>query len=152
MPYWFDGNNLIGHDAARARSETDTRRAFLEYLSSLACARRIRFLVFFDGDDADRRTPPRGVEVRYSAPLSADEAILRRLAGVRRPGEVIVVTNDGELRGRCRAAGARVFRWDEFASRSRAVPPAGDAAEPAPAAGDLADWSRYFGLDETELD
>ena len=81
MPYWFDGNNLIGQSAAAAKSDAGVRRAFLSTLSSLHRSGGGRFLVYFDGDDPDRSAAPPGVAVRYSAPVSADEAILRRLTG-----------------------------------------------------------------------
>ena len=45
------------------------------------------FTVFFDGDDPGAGVPPKGVRVRFSAPLSTDDAILRQAEGVRAPGE-----------------------------------------------------------------
>ncbi len=118
MPYWFDGNNLIGLTAQRARTERETRKQFLAYLSSCAKMRGGRFLVYFDGDDPDRAVPPAGVRVRYSAPLSTDDAIIRDLAGCRAPAEVIVVTNDRSLASRSRDAGAKTLDWREFAAKA----------------------------------
>ena len=119
MPYWLDGNNLIGQPARKAQKDPQTRAEFLLLLSNLACSRGGRFLVFFDGDDPDRRMPPRGVQVRYSAPMSADEAILGRLRELQTPSEVIVVSNDSELRARCQNAGAKTLTWGEFTERAR---------------------------------
>ena len=124
MPYWFDGNNLIGLSAAGARADRSSRAAFLSALSGWRAGGGGRFMVWFDGDDpADMRLPP-GVAVRYSAPESADAAICRRLREIEHPGEVIVVTNDRELLSRCKNAGAMVLDWNSFAQKMQARSPA----------------------------
>ncbi len=109
MPYFFDGNNIIGLSAERARSDPQTRRAFLELLSRWSSSRAGRFIVFFDGDAPNRSMPPRGVRVRYSAPLPSDDAILREIEGSCLPSGIIVVTNDRSLGSRCRGAGTKVM-------------------------------------------
>jgi predicted RNA-binding protein with PIN domain len=114
MPYWFDGNNLIGQSAAVSRKDRNTRKAFLETLSAYQKSGGGRFLVYFDGDDPADLSTPTGITVRYSAPESADIVILRRLKEIQRTSEVIVITNDLELASRCRHAGAsslkRIYR------------------------------------------
>jgi len=165
MPYWFDGNNLIGLSADAARADRRSRMAFLSALSGWRGAGGGRFLVWFDGDDpADMPTPP-GVAVRYSAPGSADAAICRRLHEIERPGEVIVVTNDRELSSRCRNAGANVLDWHRFALKmqSRSAAPAAkntrrrrpgetrqinQAQGDASTAVDVDDWLRFFEIAE----
>ena len=148
MPYLFDGNNLIGLSAERARTDRQTRRGFLSALSGYVRTRGGRFTVIYDGDDPDRSIPPPGVQVHYSAPLSADEAIIRRLQEVRTPAEVIVVTNDRSLQAACRTAGARVLDWKGFLSRMKPrvqerkhIPNQEDNV-------DMEEWLRYFGIDE----
>ncbi len=152
MPYWFDGNNLIGQTAAQTRADRQARLAFLERLSEYSTARGGRFVVFFDGDDPDRSMPPRGVQVRFSAPLSTDDRILQTLAGMQNPREIIVVTNDNALRGRCRDAGARTMGWGEFdAIKSKRQGPArGRAQKEDPVKVD--EWARFLGLDKDSLD
>lgn len=151
MPYWFDGNNLIGQSAAAARQDPQTRKSFLALLSSYANTGGGRFLVFFDGDDSERAMPPRGVRVRYSAPLSTDDAILQAAEGSKCPAEVIVVTNDRGLAGRCRCTGAKAMDWREFtekmAVRSRRAPDASSKEDKV----DVKEWSQYFGLDPDKL-
>jgi hypothetical protein len=151
MPYWFDGNNLIGQASARAREDPATRRAFLSFLSGCAGPGR-HMVVFFDGDDPDRAMPPRGVQVRYSCPLSADDAILRRLREVRTPREVIVVSNDNRLRSQCRDAGAKTLSWAEFTSRVKPESPAPAKTGPKDGPVRVDEWVRYFGLDEKKLE
>jgi hypothetical protein len=151
MPYWFDGNNLIGQSAAAAQANSRIRRAFLSLLSSYRKSGGGRFLVYFDGDDPDRTVAPPGVAVRYSAPLSADETIIRRLREIQFASEVTVVTNDRELINRCRNAGARTLDWRQFTSkmksRSGSTRTAGDSQESV----DVDDWIRYFGLDRSSI-
>jgi len=150
MPYWFDGNNLIGQSAASSQAHPRIRREFLSTLNGYYKSGGGRFLVYFDGDDPGHAMPPPGVRIRYSAPVSADDAIIRRLHEIRRPGEVIVVTNDFDLQNRCRNAGSKVMSWPQFASRrqSRKLQPTGgqDLEEPV----DVEDWMDYFGLDESK--
>ena len=151
MPYWFDGNNLIGQTAARARTDRETCLAFLRLLSSYATGRGGRFVVFFDGDDPDRSAPPRGVQVRFSAPISTDDAILLRLAGLKNPGDVIVVTNDLGLRTRCRDAGAKTMGWSDFSSMMNKAPKVARRRDEAETPVNVDEWARYFGLDRDSL-
>ena len=175
MPYWFDGNNLIGLSAAGAHADRPSRAAFLSALSDWRGAGGGRFLVWFDGDDPADIRPPSGVAVRYSAPESADDAICRRLREIERPGEVIVVTNDFELSSRCRNAGARVLDWSRFTLKMQTL----SATPRRPAQSmtkngrvrrtgavrqehrttrdisetvdvDVDDWLRFFGINETK--
>jgi predicted RNA-binding protein with PIN domain len=155
MPYWFDGNNLMGQSAAAARKDRSTRREFLSALRDYRKSGSGRFFVFFDGDDPGLSAAPPGVSVRYSAPESADAVIIRRLREIQRPSEVIVVTNDHELSTRCRAEGAKTLNWQQFSSKkqsritavSRGTPPQRtEDHDPV----DVDEWLNYFGLDEPE--
>ena len=145
MPYWFDGNSLVGRSAARLRSDRRTRQGFLEMLAGLHAARGGAFEVFFDGDDPDRARPPRGVRIRYCAPFSADDFIVQRLAEIRTPAEVTVVTNDRDLAHRCRDAGARTADWSGFTGKIRFRRDAGGKEEPV----DVEDWARFLGIDDS---
>ena len=146
MPYWFDGNNLIGQSAAAAKADSQVREAFLTALSSYHRSGGGRFLVFFDGDDPGRSASPPGVTIRYSAPESTDEVILRRLQEIQRPSEVIVVTNDRQLMDRCRAAGAAALDWRHFISKMQSRPVVPRTQGKAQEHVDVEDWMRYFGL------
>ena len=151
MPYWFDGNNLIGRSAAAAKSDAGTRRAFLSTLSSLHRSGGGRFLVYFDGDDPDRAAMPPGISVRYSAPYSADEAMSRQLREIQHPAEIIIVTNDRQLMTQCRNEGAKTMTWPEFTAKMQtrsAVRPKKNAPEKPV---DVDEWIDFFGLDKTKI-
>jgi predicted RNA-binding protein with PIN domain len=151
MPYWFDGNNLIGQSAADARRERAPRRALLELLSQFSSRRGGRFVVFFDGDDPDRAAPPGRLQVRYSAPLSTDDAILKRLDENRVPSEVIIVTDDRSLAWRCRERGAKSIGWREFLSRMRTNPAGAQGPAKEEEKISIDEWIRYFGFDEKKM-
>lgn len=151
MPYWFDGNNLIGKSAAAAAADSAPQRAFLELLSQYSRSGGGRFLVFFDGDELERRMPPKGIRVRFSAPESADRAILNALSNASSPHEVIVVTNDRALSARCRDAGARTLTWGQFMQKRR--PPLKASRDRSEADRvDVGEWAEFFGLDPTDLE
>lgn len=147
MPYWFDGNNLIGQSVAAARADSSLRRAFLSDLVRYHRMGGGRFVVYFDGDDPDRSASPPGVAVRYSAPVSTDEAILRNLRDQANPAEIIVVTNDRELASRCRSEGATVLNWQNFSAKmkTRRSPARSKTGNPSERV-DVDEWLRYFGL------
>ncbi len=154
MPYFRDGNNLM-HDsvlaaliaAERARSERRTRLAFLDLLSRIASSRGGRFVVYFDGDDPDRSPPPRGVRVRFSAPLASDTAIVRDIESSRFPSEIIVVTNDRTLAARCRDAGSRAMSWREFTRRAARSAPRAHGRPQEEEKIDVGEWASFFGFD-----
>ena len=146
MPYWFDGNNLIGLSASATRQQPDLLRAFLSKLAEYHRAGGGRFLVYFDGDDPGRSSPPPGVRALYAAPVSADDAIVERLRGIHHPAEVIVVTNDRQLQSRCRSAGAKVLGWQQFTAKmlSRMRQRGTDSRQEV----DVQEWMEYFGIED----
>ena len=150
MPYWFDGNNLIGQSAAAAKADSGTRKKFLSALSSFHRSGGGRFTVYFDGDDPDRAALPPGVAVRYSAPQSTDDAILYRLREIRHPAEVIVVTNDRALMLHTRNQGAKAMTWREFTLRMQSRSARGSSPTPREAPVNVDEWIEYFGLNRTK--
>lgn len=148
MPYWFDGNNLIGQSAAAARTDSRALKAFLSALFSYHRSGGGKFLVYFDGDDPNRSASPPGVSIRFSAPMSTDEAIIQRLREARQPSEIIVVTNDRELSMRCRNEGASVLSWSEFTTKMQSRRVRGSGHSNPQERVDVEDWMRYFGLEK----
>ena len=152
MPYWFDGNNLIGQSAAIAAANPQARKAFLSTLCDVHKSGGGRFIVYFDGDDPGDAPSLTGVAVRFSAPLSADEAICRRLRESQNPSEIIIVTNDQALALRCRNADASVVNWQSFESKMRNRKVQRSAKNNSGESIDVDEWARYFGLKKCELE
>jgi hypothetical protein len=155
MPYWFDGNNLIGQSVSSVKADSRTLQAFLSTLSAYRKSGGGRFLVFFDGDDLGKGSTPPGIAVRYSAPLSCDDAIVSLLREIQHPDEVIIVTNDRHLVHRCCDEGASALDWQKFANRMNSRISHGSRQHPSQKAQDMRvdveDWAQYFGLDKKEI-
>ena len=148
MPYWFDGNNLIGQPVAVSSQQPQVLKSFLATLSGYRKSGGGRFLVYFDGDGFDRSMPPAGIRIRYSAPLSADDAIAESLHAIRRPSEVIVVTNDLQLQSRCRDAGAKVMNWQQFVSKMNARRNRQQMHSEQTV--NVDEWMEYFGIEDSD--
>ena len=111
MPYFLDGNNLIGLARKKPRPGDDDRQALVAELSSRLRSRRATVRLFFDGEG---RAASYGSLTVSGAGGSADEAILRELGKSSDPGQVIVVTADRELGRRVRDAGAKTMAPSDF--------------------------------------
>ncbi len=87
---------------------------------------------------------------RYSAPQSADDAILQRLREMRNASEIIVVTDDHQLMTRCRNEGATVLTWSDFTQKmqSRRVLSSKQVDRQEPV--NVDDWIRYFGFENNK--
>ncbi|MEO8430887.1 MAG: NYN domain-containing protein [Acidobacteriota bacterium] len=141
MPYFLDGNNLIGLARRTSRPAEEDRAALLAEVSERLRGRRASVRIFFDGP-AGKTLTLGGLSVK-DAGGSADEAILREVRAARDPGEISVVTADRELTRRARAAGAKTLSPPEFWERFRAVA-AGAPAPGKPERVDVSEWLDYF--------
>lgn len=143
MSYLIDGSNL-GGQAGGARGARDAS-AVIRWLLPWA-RRRSGVVVFFDG-------PPPGdiaarygaLEVRFTAPLTADQAILRALGKGAR--SKIVVTADQALARACRDLGARVESAATLLGRTEKTHQrlAEEGEKPTPSGADQAYWKKVFG-------
>ena len=130
MTYIIDGHNLIGVMPDIKLGDPDDEVRLLERLRLYRSTREGHsILAFFDGSDLppnpaqvlgsrSHRLSSPGVEVRFSQPgETADDAIIAFLQSQTQPGQYAVITNDTELAGRARAAGASALRASDFAPR-----------------------------------
>lgn len=141
MPYFLDGNNLIGKARGSSRPSEDDRQALVSEVSERLRRTRARAVLFFDGP-GEKRTSLGSLSIREAGPSGADEAILREIGRAHAPGEITVVTQDRDLIRRVRDAGATALSVDEFWSRFGAgqrVSPREDASKV-----DVEDWVKYF--------
>ena len=114
MPYFLDGNNLIGLARRKARPGDDDRQALIAELNSRLRSTRATARLFFDGEG---RAASYGSLTVSGAGGSADDAILRELSKTSDPGQVIVVTADRELGRRVRDAGGKTMAPVDFWKR-----------------------------------
>lgn len=140
MPYFLDGNNLIGRARGRARPGTEDRDALVAELCDRLRRTRARIVLFFDGGVGGPSSLG-SLTIRASGPGSADDRILEEIARARAPAEITVVTADRDLARRARDAGARTISPDDFWKRFGA---ASSGAGPAGGPVDVEDWLGYF--------
>jgi YacP-like NYN domain len=141
VPYFLDGNNLIGRARGRARPGEEDRSALIAELCDRLRRTRAHAVLFFDGAQPAGATALGALSIRSSGRTSADELILLEISRASAPGEIVLVTADRELSRRARDAGAKTLRPDEFWDRFGTLagtPP----VETAPV--DVEEWMRYF--------
>ena len=105
-----DGHNAI-HGLRLAGAPIEALRTRLVNRVRAAAPRGAA--VFFDGHPGSGEfggTTDRGVTVRYAGDREADEAIVEHVREARRPGRIVVVTDDLELARRVEQVGASSMR------------------------------------------
>ncbi|MDQ6894790.1 MAG: NYN domain-containing protein [Acidobacteriota bacterium] len=138
MPYYLDGNNLIGLARRTARPGEDDRAALLSEIAARLRGNRSSIRVFFDGEG---RAASFGSLTVSGTGGSADEAIVREIGKAADPRQITVVTADRELARRTRDFGAKTMAPADFWSRF------GGSAAPErskPAQVDVDEWLDYF--------
>jgi predicted RNA-binding protein with PIN domain len=140
MPYFLDGNNLIGRARRTSRPTEADRAALVQEVAERLRRSKASAVLFFDG--AGERNSMLGSLSIRAAGGSADEAILRQIERARAPGEVVVVTADRDLSRRARDLGAKATSPDEFWRRVGAG--GGQAQNQKESAIDVEDWMKYF--------
>jgi predicted RNA-binding protein with PIN domain len=148
MPYLVDGNNLMRRG--------QTRKELLEELAQFAAAKKVRISVVFDG--APENNFPdgstfKGVKVFYSKYGSnADERIKKFIESSKERRTLFVITDDRALSDYVRRSSAKVIKCGEF--REKMTDITSQEAEQIHSEEvrpkELAEWMRYFGVDETD--
>lgn len=142
MPYFLDGNNLIGRARGRVRPGEDDRGALISELCERLRRTRARAVVFFDGHSAGGAHALGPLAIRFSGGASADDVILREISRAPAAKEITLVTADRDLSRRARDAGANAVSpevfWAKF-GKSRASP------DERPDRVDVDEWMDYFG-------
>jgi len=150
VPYFLDGNNLIGRVRRTARPSPEDRAALVAEIAGRLRQTRAKATIFFDGPAGERASSLGSLSVRVPSGGSADDAIVREIERAAAPGEAVVVTADRGLASRCRDAGAKVCSPDDFFARFGAAQPAPAGREGAGKV-DVEEWMRYFD-DESNRD
>jgi len=147
VPYFLDGNNLIGR-GGRDPSADEDRGALVRELCDRLRRTRARAVLFFDGVATPGATSFGDLAIRFSGSASADDAILREVSRAAAPAEIIVVTADRGLARRARDSGAKAMAPEEFWRRFGTAR-SGHAGGSSKV--DVDEWMRYFG-DERNRD
>jgi hypothetical protein len=130
VPYFLDGNNLIGLVRRKARPGKDDRAALVGEISERLRHTRSSVRLFFDGPSG-RQTSLGRLTVTDTGG-SADDAIVRELAAAA----------DRELSRRVRDCGGRTMPpdafWARFGASAASTPRDGQPAV------DVDEWIDYF--------
>jgi predicted RNA-binding protein with PIN domain len=117
--YIIDGYNLIKHSEFRRpdKKSRDDRLALLEFLrrNRLRASPRNRVIVVFDGFSGNlsfNHSP--GIEVVFSGEESADERIKKIIEESGNTRNIIVVSDDKEIKFIIKSLGARAMGIAEF--------------------------------------
>ena len=141
MPYFLDGNNLIGRARGTARPSEEDRQALVAELAGRLRRTKATAVLFFDGP-GERRSSLGKLSIREAGRTSADEAILAAIGRSRAPREIVVVPEDRGLGSRARDLGALPLSPKEFWSRFGVSERTQPREEPVRV--DVDEWMRYF--------
>lgn len=140
MPYFLDGNNLIGLARGTARPSEEDRQALMAEVAERLRRTRARAVLFFDGS-TNRSSSLGDLEIREVLGASADDAIVAGVERARNPCEILVVTADRGLARRVRDAGGKTLAPQEFWQRfgAKSGPLRQDSTKI-----NVDEWIRYF--------
>ena len=124
MRWFVDGMNVIGsRPTGWWHDRTGAMRELVAQLRAFAESSGEAVTVVFDGKPRELGEDPGPVEVVFApgGRNAADDEIARRVEEDDKPGELCVVTSDGDLSTRVRARGAKVVGAGGFRERLDAV-------------------------------
>ena len=116
LVYIIDGFNLIYRITSLKNSSTP-HQALINYIrkNKFTGSRNNRVMIVFDGKLNFEAIQQRGrFEVFFSGESTADDLIKKRLSQMKNKKEVVVVSDDREIRDAARAQGARICRIADF--------------------------------------
>jgi hypothetical protein len=145
LPYFLDGNNLVGTARRTPRPSEEDRGALVRELCDRLRQTRARAVLFFDGPSPGGASDLGSLSLRYSGGEAADDRIVAEIARRGSPADVVVVTGDRGLARRAKEAGARAMAPKDFWARFGA---AATVVGQETTTVDVDEWLRYFS-DET---
>lgn len=141
MPYFLDGNNLIGSARGTGRPSEEDRSALVSEVADRLRRTKARAVLFFDGK-GQRGSSLGPLSIHASQGGSADDAILAEIERARAPQEIVVVSADRELVRKARDLGARTLTPGEFWKRVGASDARRERETEGPV--NVEEWMRYF--------
>jgi len=157
----IDGNNLLFAVKARAPVKPPGREGLVRRIEQWARNRPDHVIVAFDGAAPkgglrDQLSPAR-LEVRFSAPQTADDLIVGLIHTCPDPGSVEVISDDKAILYEARLRGCRTRGAAEFVDllfqpqRTRPIHPPKEPAKPENLSADeQAFWRREFNVSDDD--
>lgn len=118
--YIIDGFNLV-HKIPPVKRSSRPRQELITYINSnkLTGSPNNKVVIVFDGYPPDDFHSRGAFKIVFSGELSADEVIKTRLRSSGNKSEIVVVSDDREIRDAAGQAKARVCRAKDFIYRSQ---------------------------------
>jgi uncharacterized protein len=154
MHLLIDGHNLIGQLPSINLADADDEAQLVMLLRRYATSKRGRqVVVVFDRGvyGHPQHLDGYGVTCHFAmSPQDADAQLIRRIGGLRRPGDWTLVSSDRQVTRAARERGMRVIGAREFAARLLApTAPQAEAREEKHdvrlSEADVAEWLELFG-------
>ncbi|MDD3296725.1 MAG: NYN domain-containing protein [Candidatus Omnitrophica bacterium] len=116
LVYIIDGFNLV-HRVKNLKNSVEPHCSLIRYIrmNKLTGSRNNKVIIVFDGSYNLAAFQERGdYELFFSQNLSADELIHKKLKSLLNKSQVVVVSDDREIRDFTKREGARSLRINEF--------------------------------------
>jgi hypothetical protein len=149
LPFFVDGNNLLGHLLGGPGASDGEKRAVQAKIAARVRSGRSSVVLFFDGEpEAGKREAWMGaLTVRYAGNRTADDAIIEAVERSKARRDCHVVTDDRALAERARNRGARSLSISDFWGRLGDETPAAGEGKPV----NVDDWMSFFADDKNRL-
>lgn len=159
----IDGNNLLFAMYEHAPLPNIGRETLVRIIERWATGRTTDITLVFDGGEprgamAEQMRSDR-IDVRFGAPVSADDVIITMVQETKDPGKIRVVSGDKAIgsearRHRCRHTTSVAFVKELFPPKSRPPGPEADSsgAMKPEITESVEDWLETFGFDGSEAE
>ena len=136
MRILVDGSNVLGAMGLE-RESSESKRHLLRLLVAYGRAHRRKLTCFFDGErPADFGAGPGAIQIRFCAPVSADDSIVAEVERKREPFRV--VTSDRGIAMRVKRRDVETVDARQFIRELESIP------EGEPPTGTDVEWESYF--------
>src|SRR3989338_5877343 len=127
LQYIIDGYNIINHPLFiqhASKKINDSRIALLEFIRTnrLCASPKNKITVVFDGSGLSGQISDKtDIGIIFSRRETADERIKRIVENIGNPKNIVVVSDDKEIKFFAQSCGARVLSVEEFINRAKCV-------------------------------
>ena len=120
LTYIIDGFNLF-HKISRLEGSLSPHRDLVDFIkhNKLTGSRNNRVVIAFDGHENHDVCHEREFNIFFSGDGTADDLIKKKVVSSKNKSQIVVVSDDHEIRDCARAEGAQTWGTAEFLSNKR---------------------------------
>ncbi|MBU1121542.1 MAG: NYN domain-containing protein [Candidatus Omnitrophota bacterium] len=118
LVYIIDGFNLV-HKVGSLKNSSEPHLGLIHYIKTnkFTGSRNNKVIIAFDGGVNYQAQRESEFEIIFSVGVSADEVIKRKVDSIKNKSQIIVVTDDREIRDYVKSAGASIVRVSDFITK-----------------------------------